>query len=207
MAKEPHLRRVQIYVARNGKAPLEDWMHSLRGKQTKARTLTRIDRVRLGNLGDCASVGAGVYELRIHFGPSYCVYFGLHGAEVVVLARVQRIMTIGNNADYTGAKVKSYKGFLQEELRDPELAAAYLTAALEGSAGGVSAGAAQCGRCARGGWVRGRSRPAEPADARSHAFGAGESYVSHTAGRAAGGGVDTCLCARSFCAVGSATML
>ena len=41
--------------------------------------------MRLGNLGDCESVGAGVYELRIHFGPGYRVYFGLYGAEVVLL--------------------------------------------------------------------------------------------------------------------------
>jgi putative addiction module killer protein len=79
------LRRVQIYVAHNGKAPFEQWIHSLRDKQTRARILTRIDRVRLGNLGDCESVGAGVYELRIHFGPGYRVYFGLYGAEVVLL--------------------------------------------------------------------------------------------------------------------------
>ena len=79
------MRRMQIYIARNGKAPFEQWMHSLRDKQTKARILTRIDRVRLGNFGDCESVGAGVYELRIHFGPGYRIYFGLHGEEVVLL--------------------------------------------------------------------------------------------------------------------------
>jgi putative component of toxin-antitoxin plasmid stabilization module len=66
MTAEPGFRRVQIYVARNGKAPFTQWMHSLRDKQTKARILTRIDRIRLGNLGDCESVGAGVYEVRIH---------------------------------------------------------------------------------------------------------------------------------------------
>lgn len=79
------MRKVQIYIARSGKAPFEQWMHSLRDKQTKARIFTRIDRVRLGNFGDCESVGAGVYELRIHFGPGYRVYFGLHGEVVVLL--------------------------------------------------------------------------------------------------------------------------
>lgn len=85
MSLEPGFHRVQIYVARNGKAPFTQWMHSLRDKQTKARILTRIDRVRLGNLGDCERVGAGVYEMPIHFGPGYRVYFGFHGAEVVLL--------------------------------------------------------------------------------------------------------------------------
>lgn len=79
------MRKVQIYVSPNGKSSFEHWMRSLRDKQTKARILTRIDRVRLGNLGDCETVGAGVFELRLHFGPGYRVYFGLHGGEIVLL--------------------------------------------------------------------------------------------------------------------------
>ena len=79
------MRKVQIYVDHKGKSPFEHWMRSLRDKQTKARTLTRIDRVRLDNLVDCEPVGAGVFELRLHFDPGYRVYFGLHGAGIVLL--------------------------------------------------------------------------------------------------------------------------
>ena len=42
-------------------------------------------RVRLGNLGDCRSVGNGVFELRIDFGSGFRVYFGQEGNDVVVL--------------------------------------------------------------------------------------------------------------------------
>jgi probable addiction module antidote protein len=43
-------------------------------------------------------------------------------------------MTKDGNGDNLRTGVKSYEAFLQEELRDPELAAAYLSAALtEGS--------------------------------------------------------------------------
>jgi putative addiction module killer protein len=45
----------------------------------------RLNRVRLGNLGDCQSVGGGVHELRIDFGPGYRVYYGRQGLLVVVL--------------------------------------------------------------------------------------------------------------------------
>jgi len=46
---------------------------------------TRLTRVRAGNFGDCKSVGGGVFELRIAFGPGLRVYYGLHGQQIVVL--------------------------------------------------------------------------------------------------------------------------
>jgi putative addiction module killer protein len=45
----------------------------------------RIDRAGLGNFGDCAPVGEGVSEMRIHYGPGYRVYFAQRGFEVVIL--------------------------------------------------------------------------------------------------------------------------
>ena len=44
----------------------------------------RLNRIRLGNFGDCTGVGEGVEELRIDFGPGYRVYFGQQGALVVI---------------------------------------------------------------------------------------------------------------------------
>lgn len=82
---EPKERTLRIFVERNGRAPFETWMGTLRDKLIKARILTRIDRLRLGNFGDCESVGDGVHELRIHWGPGFRVYFGLHGTDVVLL--------------------------------------------------------------------------------------------------------------------------
>ena len=41
--------------------------------------------MRFGNFGDCKSVGQGVFELRIAYGPGLRVYFGLVGADVVLL--------------------------------------------------------------------------------------------------------------------------
>ena len=45
----------------------------------------RLNRIRLGNFGDCKSVGRGVEELRIDFGPGYRLYYGRQGSTVVVL--------------------------------------------------------------------------------------------------------------------------
>ena len=45
----------------------------------------RLERLELGNFGDCKPVGGGVQELRIDWGPGYRVYFGRDGQRVVVL--------------------------------------------------------------------------------------------------------------------------
>jgi putative addiction module killer protein len=83
MDAEPRLTK--NYVAPSGKAPLEEWLLSLKDKRAVARILQRIDRIRLGNFGDCRSVGDGVYELRIHFGPGFRVYFGVVDSQLILL--------------------------------------------------------------------------------------------------------------------------
>src|SRR5205823_8813322 len=51
----------------------------------RARILNRIRRVSLGHLGDAKSVGSGVSELRIDYGPGYRIYFVQSGKAVIVL--------------------------------------------------------------------------------------------------------------------------
>lgn len=82
---EPQERELRIYVGPNGRVPFEDWLRSVRDKRTKAHILSRIDRLRMGNFGDCEALGEGVYELRLHFGPGFRVYFGLQGTRLVLL--------------------------------------------------------------------------------------------------------------------------
>jgi putative addiction module killer protein len=57
----------------------------LKDAQATGIIRARLNRIRLGNFGDCKSVGGGVEELRIDFGPGYRVYYGREGARVVVL--------------------------------------------------------------------------------------------------------------------------
>jgi putative addiction module killer protein len=63
----------------------DDWFSALRDRQGKLRIQARIDRAELGNFGDCAPVGEGVSEMRIHIGPGYRIYFVERGLEIVVL--------------------------------------------------------------------------------------------------------------------------
>lgn len=49
--------------------------------------MTRLARIRKGNLGDCKAVqgGIGLYEIRIHFGPGYRIYYGVKGKQILLL--------------------------------------------------------------------------------------------------------------------------
>lgn len=53
----------------------DNWFTNLRDRRAVHRIQARIDRAEDGNFGDCAPVGEGVSEMRIHFGPGYRVYF------------------------------------------------------------------------------------------------------------------------------------
>ena len=61
------------------------WFARLKDKRAATRIQVRIDRAEDGNFGDCSSVGEGVSEMRIHYGPGYRVYFVQRGIEVVIL--------------------------------------------------------------------------------------------------------------------------
>ena len=63
----------------------DHWYAKLKDRQAIARIQARIDRAEDGNFGDCAPVGEGVSERRIHYGPGYRIYFAQRGMELVIL--------------------------------------------------------------------------------------------------------------------------
>jgi putative addiction module killer protein len=44
-----------------------------------------LDRLERGNTSAAKGVGAGVFELRLDFGPGYRIYFGKDGEQLVIL--------------------------------------------------------------------------------------------------------------------------
>ena len=80
-------KELHIYVTASGQPPFSEWLTSLRDAKARAKIRVRLDRISLGNMGDCHGVGDGVQELRINYGPGYRVYFGQPGSTIVLLLR------------------------------------------------------------------------------------------------------------------------
>lgn len=61
------------------------WLDDLRDVKAQSRIVARIARMESGIPGDVRSVGEGVVEMRIDYGPGYRVYFVRQGALIVIL--------------------------------------------------------------------------------------------------------------------------
>ncbi len=71
-----HVRRTEEFAV---------WLSGLRDKQGRAKILARIDRLEDGNPGKTRSVGVGVVEMKIDFGPGYRVYYIQRGQLLILL--------------------------------------------------------------------------------------------------------------------------
>lgn len=75
---------VREFLDRQGSSPFARWFGDLDAKAA-AKVTTALIRLEQGNLSNAKSVGAGVLEYRIDFGPGYRVYFGRDGDTLVIL--------------------------------------------------------------------------------------------------------------------------
>jgi putative addiction module killer protein len=78
-------RQIEEYVTSDARSPFSEWLDGLSDRKARARVRVRLDRLSLGNFGDCRSLGGGLHELRIDYGPGYRVYFGEIGDRVILL--------------------------------------------------------------------------------------------------------------------------
>jgi putative addiction module killer protein len=76
---------IRHYVNRAGKDVFGDWLLRLRDLQARDRIVARIDRLAIGNFGDCKRLRYGLSELRIDFGPGYRVYYAMIGVTCILL--------------------------------------------------------------------------------------------------------------------------
>jgi putative addiction module killer protein len=70
------IRRTKAYT---------DWFGKLKDASVRTRIAARVDRLEEGNPGDSRSVGSGIIELKINFGPGYRVYYTQRGDTLILL--------------------------------------------------------------------------------------------------------------------------
>jgi putative addiction module killer protein len=61
------------------------WMDNLTDHQAQTRITVRLVALQAGHLGDWAAIGGNIFELRLHFGPGYRIYFTYRGNATVIL--------------------------------------------------------------------------------------------------------------------------
>src|SRR5713226_1575824 len=75
---------IRYYVASGGHQPFAEWFADL-DPAARAKVARSLVRMEQGNLSNVKSIGEGVLEYRIDFGPGYRVYFGRDGEVLVIL--------------------------------------------------------------------------------------------------------------------------
>ncbi len=72
------------YLDRKGRSPYADWFDSL-NPEAAAKIVIAITRMGQGNLSSVKSVGSGVFECKVDFGPGYRIYLGKDGDSIIIL--------------------------------------------------------------------------------------------------------------------------
>lgn len=63
----------------------ERWHKALRDSRAVARVTSAVERLQMGLVGDFKSVGGGISEIRITYGPGYRRYYTMKGNQLVIL--------------------------------------------------------------------------------------------------------------------------
>ena len=78
-------REILHHTTSTGNNPYQRWYMRLKDQRAQIAISNRISRLRSGNFGDFKRLSTDLYELRIHYGPGYRVYFGIFQRDIVIL--------------------------------------------------------------------------------------------------------------------------
>ena len=105
---------IRQYVDRLGRNPFNQWFERQDGG-TQARITIALDKLERGNFSTVKGVGAGVFELRLDFGPGYRIYFGKDGERLVILLAGGTKKRQQTDIDRAWALWREYKQRKREE--------------------------------------------------------------------------------------------
>ena len=76
---------IEHYLSQTGTDPFQRWLDGLGDLRCRVAVLRRVDRMADGNPGDQRFCRDGVWEMRIHCGPGYRIYFARPGVDRVLM--------------------------------------------------------------------------------------------------------------------------
>jgi putative addiction module killer protein len=100
---------IRQYQTGDGRIAVADWLDNLRDRAARLRVLARMDRLTEGLRGDWKSLGGGIYELRVDYGPGYRVYYAQDGTLMILLLCGGTKRTQANDIEKARAYWKDYK--------------------------------------------------------------------------------------------------
>ena len=75
---------IREFLDSTGHSPFASWFDRL-DPHAAAKVTVALSRMEAGNLSNAKSVGEGVQEYRIAWGPGYRLYFGRDGDVLIIL--------------------------------------------------------------------------------------------------------------------------
>jgi len=90
-----------------GFCPFDDSFQQVKDAQAKAKILTRLRRLQLGNRGDFKNIEGNLYELRIDVGKGWRVYYQQQANDLVLLY-------LTGNKSTQSKDIKKVKGWINE---------------------------------------------------------------------------------------------
>lgn len=110
MPKAQGTATVKEYTDEQGKSPYAQWLGGLRDARAKAKIIMQVDKMELGLFGDVESIGEGLSELRIHYGPGYRVYYGKEGDQ-------RYLLLCGGDKSTQSIDIRKAKAYWKEHKR------------------------------------------------------------------------------------------
>ncbi|AYG68079.1 MULTISPECIES: type II toxin-antitoxin system RelE/ParE family toxin [unclassified Rhizobium] len=72
------------YTDRQGKSPFAPWFATI-DTRAALKVRTAVGRIAHGHTSNVKSVGGGVMEYRLDYGPGYRIYFARRGDKLIIL--------------------------------------------------------------------------------------------------------------------------
>ena len=100
-------RKARHYKTKEHFSPFDRWIKSLSDIRAQAKITKAITQMEGGNFGDHKSVGNGLYERRLDYGPGYRIYYITEGDELII------IFAGSEKKDQQG-QIDASKGYLED---------------------------------------------------------------------------------------------